>query len=81
MRFNSFHLINPEERQKTRVNPKNLLTHNRVKTPKTPMLGEKIKERRNTIACYIRRTTSPNTSLAFPRFINPSSEGDFLPNQ
>jgi hypothetical protein len=70
MWFNPFHLSNLEEIRKTRVNPKNILTNRRVKTPKTPMLGEKIKERRNILAWYVRKTTSPKTSLAFPRFIN-----------
>jgi hypothetical protein len=81
MWFNPLHLNNLEERRKIRVNPKNILTSRRVQKPKTPMLGEKTKERKNILAWYVRRTTSPKTSLALSRFINTSSEGDILPNQ
>jgi hypothetical protein len=35
------HHNNPQERRKTRVNPKNLLTNMRVKSTKIPIIGEK----------------------------------------
>jgi hypothetical protein len=84
MRFNILHLKNMEEIRKTRVNPKTFITCRRVQTPKTPMLwgggGGGTKERKNILAWYIRRTTSPKTTLAFLKFINTSSERDILPN-
>jgi hypothetical protein len=58
---NPLHLNHLEERRKTRENPKNLLTSRRLQKPKTPMLGEKTKERKNILAWYVRKTTSPNT--------------------
>jgi hypothetical protein len=45
------------------------------------MLGEKINERKNILAWYVRRTTTLNISLALLRFINTSNEGELLPNQ
>jgi hypothetical protein len=38
--FNPIHLRNPKEIRKIRVNPKKIITIKRVKTCKTPVLGE-----------------------------------------
>jgi hypothetical protein len=70
MWFNPVHLSNQEARRKIRVNPKNILIIRRVQKPNTSMLGEKTKERKIILAWYVRRNTSPKTSLTLLRLIN-----------
>jgi len=59
---------------------KNPSEHIKAQKNKIPMSGEKINERKNIPAWYVRKNTTLNIVPTLLRFINKSNKGLLLPN-